>query len=130
MKGEFTGVAAHGGDVQFYGVAKLPAGVTEVTDIKEKILARGETSGHCHILTGDVKLFKDADGNTFAAVGSDGAFHQHYKESMVKEDTFSINQNISNCDHVKPCPIPEGIYRIGIDQQYDPHAGIWEKNLD
>jgi hypothetical protein len=48
----------------------------------------------------------------------------------VKEETFKINKNISDCDHTKECRIEKGIYAIGIDRQYDPHEGIWKKNKD
>lgn len=120
---------AHGGDAQFYSINQLPAGAKKITDIKEKIIARGETSGHAHIITGDVEMF-ELNGQLFAVVGSDGAFHQHYKESMITEKTFTINRNISNCDHTKDCPIAPGVYAIGIDRQYDPHAGVWTRNLD
>lgn len=120
----------HGGDVQGYSIDSLPKGVKKITSIEGRIIARGETSGHSHILTGDVELFEDDKGNKFAVVGSDGAFHQHYKESMITEKTFKINKNISNCDHVKECFIPEGIYALGLDRQYDPHEEVWKKNLD
>lgn len=127
---KFTNVNFHGGDVQGYGINKLPSGLTKITSIQEKIIARGETSGHAHIITGDVELFKDAEGKIFAAVGKDGAYHQHYKEAMIKESTFNTRKNISNCDHTKDCFIPEGFYAIGIDRQYDPHDEVWRKNLD
>lgn len=119
----------HGGDVQGYLIDKLPDGAKKVINPKEKIIARGETSGHCHILTGDVELF-ELNGQMFAVVGKDGAFHQHYKEANVKEETFKANKNISDCDHTKECKIPAGTYALGIDRQYDPHEGIWKKNLD
>ena len=127
---KFTNINWMGGDVQGYSIQSLPSGLTKITSVKEKIIARGETSGHAHIITGDVELFKDKEGNVFAAVGKDGAYHQHYKESMITEKTFSIKKNISNCDHTKDCFIPEGVYAIGIDRQYDPHAELWTRNLD
>ena len=127
---KFTEINIHGGDTQFYQIDNLPTNLTKITKIEDKIIARGEVSGHCHILTGDVELFKDEKGNTFAVVGSDGAFHQHYKESMVNEEVFKINKNISNCDHIKECPLPPGNYAIGIDRQYDPHEELWKKNID
>lgn len=127
---DFTGKAAHGGDVQMYQLNKMPANLKRVETVEGRILARGETSGHCHILTGDVEIFEDEKGNKFAAVGADGAFHQHYKEAMVTEDVFKVNKNISNCDHVKECRLEPGVYAIGIDRQYDPHEGFWEKNRD
>jgi hypothetical protein len=120
----------HGGDVQGYQIDKLPAGAKKITDPKRKIIARGETSGHCHILTGDVELY-ELGGQAFAVVGKDGAYHQHYKEANVKEEIFKINRNISDCDHTKDCRIIEpGTYAIGIDRQYDPHEGGWKINTD
>jgi hypothetical protein len=126
----FTKVNFHGGDVQGYGIPSLPPGLVKVTKKEDKIIARGETSGHAHILTGDVELFKDSGGNMFAAVGKDGAYHQHYKEVMINEKTFKTGKNISNCDHTKECFIPEGYYALGLDRQYDPHEEVWKKNLD
>ncbi len=120
---------AHGGDAQFYNIDALPAGAKKLMNPSEKIIARGETSGHAHIITGDVEMF-ELNGQMFAVVGKDGAYHQHYKESMITQKTFKVNENISNCDHTKDCPIAPGIYAIGIDRQYDPHEGIWVRNLD
>lgn len=127
---KFTGVSFHGGDVQGHGIYGLPEGLTKVTSISERIIARGETSGHAHILTGDVEIFKDKEGRLFAAVGKDGAYHQHYKEKMIVEKTFKAKKNISNCDHTKECFIPEGYYALGLDRQYDPHEEVWKKNVD
>ncbi len=128
---KFTGVNGHGGDVQFYGITELPKGLKKVTGVAERIVARGETSGHCHIFTGDVVQYTDEKANlSYITVGPAGAWHQHFKESMVKEDTYSINKNISNCDHTKDCQVPEGVYVLGLDRQYDPNAEVWIKNKD
>lgn len=120
---------AHGGDVQFYQIEELPTRLKKLEKPTDKILARGETSGHCHILTGDVELYNDGS-NYYAVVGPDGAYHQHYREENVTEDVFQVNKNISDCDHTNDCRLVEGIYAIGIDQQYDPHEGVWTRNLD
>lgn len=119
----------HGGDVQGYFIEKLPANAVKVEKIEEMILAHGETSGHCHIITGDVELFKLGE-QIFAVVGKDGAYHQHIQEKAVKPSIFKVNKNISDCDHTKDCKIQPGIYAIGIDRQYDPHEGQWIKNKD
>lgn len=119
----------HGGDVQGYIIDRIPEGAKKITDKAAKILARGETSGHCHIITGDVELF-EFNGQVFAAVGSGGAFHQHIKETDVTDEVFTVNRNISNCDHTKDCKIEPGIYAIGLDRQYDPHEEIWAANPD
>lgn len=119
----------HGGDVQGYQIAELPKGAKKITNVADKIVARGETSGHAHIFTGDVEMF-ELNGQMFAVVGKDGAFHQHYKEANITEKTFKANRNISDCDHTKECRIEPGVYAIGLDRQYDPHEGIWVRNPD
>lgn len=124
-----TAQAFHGGDVQGYSIEQLPDGAKKITSIEGKIIARGETSGHAHILTGDVELF-ELEGQTFAVVGKDGAFHQHIREAEITESTFKINKNISNCDHTKDCRIEPGVYAIGLDRQYDPHGEVWVRNYD
>jgi hypothetical protein len=121
--------ACMGGDVQGYIIDNLPSYATKITDIKKKIIAHGETSDHCHVLTGDVEMF-ELDGQLFAVVGKDGAYHQHIKETDVNEKVFTINKNISNCDHTKDCYWAPGTYALGIDRQYDPHEGIWKRNED
>lgn len=124
-----TKQAFHGGDVQGYSIDKIPAGAKKISKVEDMILAHGETSGHCHIITGDVELF-ELNGQVFAVVGKDGAYHQHIQEKSVKPSIFKVNKNISDCDHTKDCQIPQGIYAIGIDRQYDPHEGQWVKNTD
>jgi hypothetical protein len=128
---KFTNTNFHGGDVQGYSISELPKGLKKLTGVAERIIARGETSGHAHILTGDVEEFVDEKTNIrYAVVGSDGAFHQHYKENMIKEETYNVKRNISNCDHTKECAIPEGVYVLGLDRQYDPNAEVWIQNKD
>jgi hypothetical protein len=116
----------HGGDVQGFSIDSLPPMAKR---IKQQPLAYGETSGHCHILTGDVELFEHG-GKTFAVVGKDGAFHQHIKESSITPKTYKINKNISNADHTKDCKIAPGVYAIGIHQKYNPFSKVFEKVLD
>lgn len=118
-----------GGDVQGYLIDALPINAKKIVTISGKIIARGEISGHAHILTGDVEMF-ELNGQLFAVVGKDGGFHQHYKESQITEKTFKANTNISNCDHTKECRVAPGIYAIGIDRQYDPCEGQWVNNED
>lgn len=116
----------HGGDVQGYSIQSLPNGAKK---INHKPLAYGETSGHCHILTGDVELFEH-EGQTFAVVGKDGCFHQHIQETSITPKTYKAQKNISNADHTKDCVIAPGVYAIGIHQKYNPFAKVFEKVVD
>lgn len=116
----------HGGDVQGYQIDQLPE---DAQKIENTPVAYGEVSGHCHILTGDVELF-EVSGQKFAVVGSDGAFHQHIHEADITPDTYKVNKNISNADHTTPCPIAPGTYLIGIHQEYNPFAKVFEQVVD
>jgi len=120
---EFNG---HGGDVQFYSIDRLPQGAKK---IKNQPVAFGEKSGHVHVLTGSVELF-EYEGKRFAVIGSDGAFHQHMKDSTLTEKTYKVNQHLSNADHTKECPIKPGVYLIGIHQRYNPYEKVFEKVID
>ncbi len=116
----------HGGDVQGYSIDSLPAGAKP---IQNQPIAFGETSGHVHVLTGDVQLF-ELNGQRFAAVGSDGAFHQHMHQSQLSDETYRTNANISSADHTKECRIAPGVYALGIDQAYDPFENVWRQSMD
>lgn len=116
----------HGGDVQGKQISELPENVVKINYTP---IAYGETSGHCHILTGDVELY-ELNGKKFAVVGSDGAYHNHVNESKITPDIWNRNANISDADHTKDCWIAPGVYQLGIHKKYNPFAKIWEKVKD
>lgn len=116
----------HGGDVQGKQISSLPEGATQ---IKNQPIAFGETSGHCHILNGDVELF-EFEGRKYAVVGSDGAFHSHVHESSLTEQTYQTQGNLTNADHTKECWIKPGIYQLGIHKRYNPFQKVWNKVQD
>ena len=117
----------HGGDAQGFSIDKIPSGAKPITP---EPIAYGETSGHVHVLTGDVQLFKDDSGIMYAAVGSDGAYHQHIHDTELKPETYKVNKNISTADHTKECRIKPGNYLIGIHQKYEPFKKVFEKVID
>ena len=116
----------HGGDVQGKQIVSLPKGAIKV---QNQPIAFGETSGHCHILNGDVELF-ELNGRKYAVVGFDGAFHSHIHQSSITEQTYKTNKNIANADHTKECWIKPGIYQLGIHKRYNPFQKVWDKVQD
>lgn len=88
------------GDVLILPVAKIPNGAT-VTP--ERILARGEVTGHAHRLLedADVEVYEH-EGTLFLRVGPRGA-------------------PISHEEHGRAV-IAEGLYRVGRQQEYDHFA--------
>lgn len=116
----------HGGDVQGKQIKNLPKGASKIIN---QPIAYGETSGHCHILTGDVELY-ELNGKKFAVIGNDGAYHSHVHESSITQETWDKNQNLSDADHIKECWIKPGTYELGIHKRYNPYAKLWEQVKD
>lgn len=121
LKNKFS---AHQGDVQLKS-CELPKSAIKIENTP---LAYGETSGHCHALTGDVQMYQDGD-TMYAAVGNDGAFLQHIHESVYAKNK-ATNQPLPIADH-KPVQLqPNTTYVFGIHKRYNPFARVWQKVRD
>jgi hypothetical protein len=118
-------IKGHQGDVQFKMIAELP---TKAVRIENKPLAYGEVSGHVHVLTGNVELFK-MEGKTYAVVGNDGGRMQHVMENNLKPKCMTETKELPIADH-KSIIFPPGTYEIGIQKQYNPYEKVFEKVLD
>ena len=118
-------LTGHNGDVQFKMIDKLPGNAVKV---ENKPLAYGETSGHVHVVTGDVELF-EVQGKTFAVVGSDGARMQHVMENILTPKCMTEVKELPIADH-KSILLAPGTYEIGIQKQYNPYEKIFEKVVD
>lgn len=126
---KYTNCNVQAGDVQLYSIDKLPKGAKR---IENKPVAWGETSGHAHVLNGDVELF-ELDGQIFAVVGKDGAFHSHIDTGAVKltPEMMRVNASLSNADHTKECVLePDTISKVGIHQAYDYFDKKFKKVVD
>lgn len=115
----------HGGDVQAIS-STLPSTAKKVPN---KPVAYGEKSGHLHVITGDVELFEDANGNMYACVGGEGATLQHTHESIF-DNNFSSQRVYQKADH-KPVKLNSNTtYRISIHKKYNPLKQFWENVKD
>lgn len=112
------------GDVIFKSLNTLPEGISS---IEHKPIALGEHSGHQHVITGDVELFQDYEGNVFACVGSDGATLQHVHESNFT--SYEEKGVMPIADH-QPIPFSEGVYLFAIQKKYNPFEQVFEEVLD
>lgn len=117
---------AHQGDVQFRTIDCLPEGAVPV---QPKPLALGEHSGHCHILTGDYQLF-EFEGETYAAVGTDGAMLQHVHENNFKGKAWTTTEVLPIADHQPIQLQPKQIIRFGIQQSYNPYTRMMNRVID
>ena len=133
MKKQITSTIAEGDTINGQHIVVLKPGerLERLNDIQLKVMEETRQKWLDYIFSckNTIELF-ELNGQVFAVVGSDGAFHQHIKETDVTDNVFTINRNISNCDHTKDCQIAPGVYAIGLDRQYDPHQEVWEKNPD
>lgn len=116
-------IQGHQGDVQFKAVS-LPRGAKKIENTP---LAYGETSGHCHALTGDVEMYEHK-GIHYAVVGTDGAFLQHVHETMYKAN-LKTNSALPVADH-QPIRLEAGTYAFGIHKRYNPFSRVWERVID
>jgi len=90
------------GDVLLQQVPSIPTGATEEQHRGRIILARGERTGHAHVISSDkAKLWSlTRDGVT-----------ELYLE--VQAPVTIVH------DEHKPLPVPTGIYRVGRVKEYD-----------
>jgi len=118
-------IKGHQGDVQFKMIDTLPGNATKV---ENKPLAYGETSGHVHVLTGDVELL-EAEGRKFAVVGKGKARLQHILEGNLKPFCMTEVKELPIADH-KSILFPPGTYEIGIQKQFNPFEKVFENVQD
>lgn len=97
------------GDVLLVAVDDIPK---DAKKAKNNIIAYGESSNHCHAMTGEVDVL-EKDGESYMVVGADG------KLEHVRVD----NPGSWTGEHL-PIAVPPGKYRVVHQQEYDP----WEKH--
>jgi len=95
------------GDILLLPCPKIPSGaVREAPEDGVVVLARGETSGHRHVMTADRVVFFREDGS-----GSGG---------FIKV-TGDVPVDLSHEEHA-PLSIPPGDYRVVRQHEYQPQA--------
>lgn len=53
---------------------------------ESKVIARGETSGHCHVVTGSAVVERNSEGEIIIKVGEEGAVLRHLLEQAWVEE--------------------------------------------
>jgi hypothetical protein len=79
---------------------------------KNNIIAYGESSDHCHAMTGEVEVLEH-EGKSYMVVGPGGKL-EHVKVSSPGTWTGEHH----------PIELPEGKYEVIHQREYDP----WEKH--
>lgn len=84
----------------------------------QRIIARGEHSGHAHIVTGDVKI-EEKNGKTIITVSEDSnACLKHLLESdwMEGKETWTKEH--------KDIPLEKGVYEFVQQVEYHPYEDV------
>lgn len=96
------------GDVKIEKIAALPRGTRRI--VSDRIVARGESTGHVHIITGGDAEVLEIEGDLYLTVGESGIAITHKEHGQLE--------------------IPVGIYKIGLDREYDYSAAAVRKVVD
>jgi len=91
----------------------------------QRILARGEVSGHCHVVVGDVDIEQDADGRIILKVGNEGAVLKHLLETPWVEE----EKEVWTGEH-KDITLSPGVYDYVPQINYDPITDRIVKAID
>ena len=85
-----------------------------IKERKARIIARGEVSGHCHVIVGDDVLIHEELGTTVIEVGKEGAVLRH----LIEEEWMKGNE-LWTGEH-NDIKITEGIYDYVQEMNFDP----------
>jgi hypothetical protein len=100
------------GDVLLQEISSIPSGAKQMPAENRLILARGEKTGHSHVINSNqARLW---------TLTRDGATELYLE---VKAPVTIVH------DEHKPLPIPKGIYRVGRVKEYDYFSEM-EKQIE
>jgi hypothetical protein len=84
----------------------------------KRVIARGENSNHCHVVTGDVDVF-EKNGETFITVGEDSnAILKH----LLEKEWLDGNE-VWTQEH-KDIPLQKGTYKFIQQVEFDPYSEL------
>lgn len=128
-KEDFTGNAIHQGDTQWFELNELPKGLKKV---EKQFIAASERSGSFHALFGNYDLYEcknPEDG--FIIDAKEECIINHSLEEVLKDSGVSLEEAkiLPKKDH-RHSILSKGIHYVGIQQRFDPLAGIKKRVID
>lgn len=114
----------HQGDVQMYKVNCVP---TSAKKVEKQFIAASERSGSFHAAFGNYDLYEHEGG--FVLDAKDNCIMNHSLQAELDSITLSDVKVIPKKDHNANL-IPKGIYFIGIQNRFDPLAGVKKRVID
>lgn len=91
--------------------------------VANKIIARGEVSGHAHIAVGDVDVL-ELDGEIYLDVKGEAAIKHLLEEVFVKEGKEVWTEEHSDIQ------LQPGVYKYVPQVEFDPYEKIIKKVQD
>lgn len=123
---KFTGKSQHQGDSQFFEITSIPK---EAKKIEKQYVAASERSGSFHAVFGDYDMYAVEDG--FVIDAKEDCIINHSLESVLKGTGVTLDKAkvLEKKDH-RHSILPKGIHFVGIQQRFDPLAGIKKRVID
>lgn len=97
--------------------------LTNAKKVANKIIARGEVSGHAHIAVGDVDVL-ELDGGIYLDVKGEAAIKHLLEEVFVKE-----GKEVWTEEHAD-IQLQPGVYKYVPQVEFDPYEKIIKKVQD
>lgn len=91
---------------------------------KNRILARGEHSNHCHVVTGDVEITRNNKGEITFEVGDEGAVLKH-----ILETNWMNGEEVWTKEH-HDILLEKGSYKHVHQNEFDPIDKIVRRVID
>lgn len=95
-----------------------------IQERKNRVIAQGEHSDHCHVAVGDVEVIREQKGDVYLEVGNEGATLKHLIESHWFEGTETWTE-----EH-KDISLKKGKYKYVPQVEFDPFDKIVRKVMD
>ena len=123
---KFNGTSQHQGDCQFFGITSIPKGAKKV---EKQFIAASERSGSFHALFGNYDLYEVEDG--FVVDAKEDCIINHSLKEVLEGTGVTLNEAkvLTKKDH-RHSVLPKGIHFVGIQQRFDPLAGLKKRVID
>ncbi len=116
----------HQGDTQWYQIEGIPQNAKKV---EKQFIAASERSGSFHALFGNYDQYEMEGG--FVIDAKEDCVLNHSLESELNKLGITMNESrvLPKKDH-RHAVIPKGTYYVGIQNRFDPLAGMKKRVID
>ena len=114
----------HQGDTQFYKVDAIPSNAKK---IEKQFIAASEQSGSFHALFGNYDMYELDEG--FVIECHEECILNHCLQQHLEGKSFNNAIEIQKKDH-RHSILEKGIYRVGIQNRFDPLSAMKKRVKD